>query len=134
MSPMFPRPDDEINRIRHKDGVQSKSEGVKKVLENVKFIQKVEEKPLENDVRVKVFGVEYISFTDFLRSRIWTRGIYTTDKLVRLGYGSGLEFLKRYLKKKRTVPFNLLWLIIIMFGVVAAILVIIFLLPKFTGG
>jgi hypothetical protein len=65
---------------------------------------------------------------------MWPRSIYVTDKLLRLVASSKLEALKRYLSKKRTMPLNMLWIILIIIGVILAIVVIVMLLPRFTGG
>ena len=107
---------------------------MQKAYSNVIFRNKVKDAPiLGNKYRKKIFGVEYINLQPYLNMRLWPRGIYTTDKLLRLDASAGLEFLKRYLAKKRTLPFNMWWLLIIIFGVIGAIFLILFLLPQLGG-
>jgi len=135
----FTDPHAKIDRLLDKKktvaGGQMEHTQMQKAYNNIVFRNKVQEKPIMTDkYKKKIFGVEYINLQPYLNMRMWPRGIYTTDKLLRLDASAGLEFLKRYLAKKRTLPFNMWWLLIIMFGVVGAIIVIIILLPSLGGG
>ena len=125
------------NLIKKKDvqgGKQYQYDQQQQVYSNLMFRNKTKEKPIKaGKYEKKIFGVEYIDLQPYLDMRMWPRSIYVTDKLIRLVAASRLEFLKRYLAKKRTMPFNMWWLLIIMFGVAGAILLIIFLLPKLGG-
>lgn len=104
---------------------------LKAVSENMIFEKKVEEKPVPPGIgRVKVFGCEVWDINSILKGNYWRRSIYTTDKLVKLFLKADLNSKKKYLKKKNPQGFNFFWIMIIMFGVVVAIMVIIFLLPK----
>lgn len=134
----FTDPHDKIDEmIREKSvrgGHQFQHDQQQQVYGNLLFREKAKEAPVKaRRYEKKIFGVEYIDLQPYLDMRMWPRSIYVTDKLIRLVAASRLEFLKRYLAKKRTMPFNMWWLLIIMFGVAAAILLIIFLLPKIGG-
>lgn len=135
MSNNFPDPHEKVDKLIAKKkniaGGQLEHSQMQKAYSNIVFRNEVKEAPITTDkYRKKIFGVEYINLQPYLNMRMWPRGIYTTDKLLRLDASAGMEFLKRYLAKKRTVPFKMLWLLIIMFGVVAAIITILFLLPQ----
>lgn len=110
-------------------GMGFKSSGVQRVYDNINFAKKVMENPITTEKYDKTIYNENISLNEFLKMRIWPRSIYVTDKLLRLAAASRLEFLKRYLAKKRKLDFNWLWLIILFVGIAVAMVVIIFLLP-----
>lgn len=134
----FDSPQEKIKKAEHKHdlelGKKFKSAEAQRVFDNVKFADEVESNPvLSKDYDRKVFGYEMISFNHYLNQRIWPRSIYTTDKLVRLAMSAKLEFLKRYLSKKRHVPMSMIWLLILMFAVGAVILVIMFLILPLMG-
>ncbi|MBD3263643.1 MAG: hypothetical protein GF375_00895 [Candidatus Omnitrophica bacterium] len=135
----FEDPHKQIDQvIKNKKPVQMEALGrgkqIAEVIDNLEFRKKVREKPINKNHSVKAYGFKMVDLNNYLVCRLWPRGIYTTDKLVRLGFAARLEMLRRYLKKKRTVPFDILWIIIIMAVIAAVIIVILFLLPKFTGG
>ena len=99
--------------------------------DNRNFINKLETHKIKPEYEtVKVFGVKAVNVNAILKDNIWNRSVFTTDKLCRLFLGCNLEQLKKYEKKKRTISFNIMWLLIIMFGVVIAVLVMVFLLPQ----
>ena len=121
-----------ISQKEQNMGAGFKSKGVQRVYDNINFGKDVLENPIVTKKYDKeIFGAETISLQSFLAMRIWPRSIYTTDKLMRLIASSRLEFLKRYLAKKHKMSFNMLWLLIIIFGVAVAVLVILFLVPGF---
>lgn len=121
--------EDAVQR-EQKMGMGFKSKGVQKVYDNINFGKDLQENPIITDkYDKKVFGAEVIDLNSFLNMRVWPRSIYTTDKLLRLTASAQLEFLKRYLSKKRRMSFNWAWLIILFIGIVVALLVILFLLP-----
>jgi len=108
------------------------SERLQETYENLKFRKKVKEKPVMKNRDYLVFGV-VVSLNEFLNLRLWQRSIYVTDKLLRLVARASYEQQKKYITKKRQVPINALWIILIMIIIVVALLVILFLLPKLTG-
>jgi hypothetical protein len=112
-------------------GQKYKSAEAQRVFDNIKFGDRVEEQPITSKRYDKlVMGYVYITFNNYIHNRIWPRSIYTTDKITRLAVSAKLEFLKRYLSKKRHVPMNLIWIIIIMFIVVIVIVIVLLLLPS----
>jgi len=107
---------------------------LQKVAQNMDFVKEVRDNPIpENKYTVNAFG-KNVDVAGILKDNIWNRSIFTTDKLSRMFLSCRLEQLKKYQAKKRSIPFNMIWLIIILFGVVVAVLVILFLLPRFMGG
>jgi len=100
------------------------------VSENMAFEKDVEENPIPPGIgKVPVFGCETWDINSILKGNYWRRSIYTTDKLCKLFLKADLGQKKKYLKKKNPNSMNLFWIMILMFGVVAAIIVVMFLLP-----
>jgi hypothetical protein len=131
----FDDPHKEIDRLIENKGerrqdLMSKSEQLQKTYDNLVFRKEVREKPLINKHEYKVFGYQTVSLNEFLALRLWPRSIYVTDKLLRLVASSKLEALKRYVAKKRSIPMNMIWILLIIFGVVIVIIIILFLLPS----
>jgi len=110
--------------------LEGRPDALKLRRDNREFINEIEEKQVKKDVAtVKVFGVKSVNVNAILKDNIWNRSIFTTDKLCRLFLGCTLEQLKKYERKKRTMGINLMWVLIIVFGMVIAIMVMFFLLP-----
>ena len=106
-------------------------EALKRVKDNRKFIQTIRNQKIKNShANVKVFGVKNVNLNAILKDNIWNRSIFTTDKLCRMFLGCTLEQLKKYEKKKRAVPMNMIWIIILIFGIIIVILIVVFLLPR----
>jgi hypothetical protein len=100
----------------------------------MEFEKDVEEHPIPDGIgKTKVFGCETWDINSILKGNYWRRTIYTTDKLCKLFLKADLTQKKKYLRKKNPTNFNFFWIMIIMFGVVVAIMVIIFLLPRLGG-
>lgn len=94
--------------------------------ENMVFEKEAEEHPIPPRVgEVKVFGYETWDINSILKGNYWRRSIYTTDKLCKLFLKADLNQKKKYLRKKNPQEFNLLFLLIILFGVVIGIIAII---------
>ncbi len=118
--------EDKIDKI-----LEGKPEALKRVRDNRMFIKTIKNQKVKKDKEnVKVFGVRDVNINAILKDNIWNRSIFTTDKLCRLFLGANLEQLKKYEKKKRIMPMNFGWILLLMVGIVIAILVLIFLLPK----
>jgi hypothetical protein len=133
----FVSPEHKIDELLHRrDRVLNvpKSEGLQKIYDNIKFSNEVKQNPLLLKKEYKGFDCKVINLSSFLNLRLYPRSIYTTDKLLRLVASSRYEQLKKHIAKKRAVPMNMLWIVMIIIGVIMAIVVILFLLPKFTGG
>ena len=119
----------DLNR-RIDEILEDRPDALKLRKDNRMFINKLEEQQVDpKEEIVKVFGVKSVNVNAMLKDNIWNRSIFTTDKLCRLFLGCNLEQLKKYEKKKRVMSLNMMWILIIMFGVVIAILVMVFLLP-----
>lgn len=128
----FKDPSDEIDSF-FKDYKKLPPE-LQAVGENMEFEKKVEEHPIPEGVgKTRVFGCETWDINSILKGNYWRRTIYTTDKLCKLFLKADLNQKKKYLRKKNPTNFNFFWIMILMFGVVIAIMVIIFLLPRLGG-
>lgn len=133
----FESPEKKIDKLlgrSDKKLVVPKSEGLKKIYDNLKFSEEVKTNPLLLKKEYRGFDAKVINLSSFLNLRLYPRSIYTTDKLLRLVGSSRLEQLKKHLSKKRTMPINFLWIIFIIMGVIIAVIVILVLLPKFGVG
>ena len=121
--------EDKIDKI-----LGGKPEALKQVKNNRRFknrIMTTQINPSHEDI--KVFGVKNVNLNAILKDNLWDRSIFTTDKLCRMFLSCTLEQLKKYESKKRSIPLNMVWIILIMMGVVIAILVVLFLLPQLGG-
>ena len=104
---------------------------LKAVSENMIFEKRAEEHPIPPGIgKTRVFGCETWDINSILKGNYWRRSIYTTDKLCKLFLKADLNSKKKYLKKKNPQSMNFLWIMLLMFGVVIAIVVIMVLLPK----
>jgi hypothetical protein len=102
--------------------------------DNMEFEKDVEEHPIPDGIgKTKVFGCETWDINSILKGNYWRRTIYTTDKLCKLFLKADLNQKKKYQRKKNPTNFNFFWIMIIMFGVVVAIMVIMFLFPRLGG-
>ena len=111
-----------------------KSKRVEQVYDNLKFAKQVRENPITIDkYKEKILGYN-LNLEPFIEMRVWPRSIYVTDKLLRLVASARLEFLKRYLVKKRKMDLDLKWLIILFLGIGIAVFVILFIIPMLQGG
>lgn len=114
--------------------LSSRPEALRKVKDNRAFVKKLKTKKVKDEHdNVQVYGYIDVPINAILKDNIWNRSIFTTDKLCRMHLGATLEQLKKYEKKKRGVPLNFLWIILLILGITIVIVVIIFLLPKIQG-
>jgi len=121
-----------ISRDKIIDNIlQDHPEVLKKVKTNRRFKKKVREnKIIPEKENVRVFGVKSVNVNAILKENLYDRSMWTIDKLCRMYNSMTLEQLKKYERKKRVVPLNMLWIVMVMIGVVVVILVILFLLPR----
>lgn len=116
------------------DVLKNKPEDLKRVINNRRFKVKIRKKKVDETAEnIPVFGVKNVNINAILKDNLWDRSIFTTDKLCRMFLSYTLEQMKKYERKKRAVPLNMLWIILIMFGVVIAIVLVLFLLPMLGG-
>jgi hypothetical protein len=120
--------------IDYKNVFKNKPETLKRVRDNLIFKKYIQENRVDpKSENVKVFGVKNVNINAILKDNLWDRSIFTTDKLCRMFLSCTLEQLKKYERKKRAVPMNMLWIVAIIIGVILVVIVILFLLPKFVG-
>ena len=114
--------------LMKKTGISSNLEQIR---ENIKFVDKVQNNPVAtNFFDEKVFNAETININPYIEQQALPSSIYFIDKLIRLNTTASLEWQKRYLSKKRKVPMNMIWLLLLLFGVIGVIMVIIIILPQ----
>ena len=107
---------------------------LQKVNENLDFIDEISDEPLKSgEYTVPVFGFETVDISAILKKNIWNRSIFTVDKLCKMFLKMDLEQKKKYLKKKRPLEFNYIWLILLVIGIPIVILIILFILPRVTA-
>ena len=122
--------EDEIDRLFKERPVE-----LKKIKDNQKFIKEIEEKPLPHEVAsIPVFGTS-VDFNAILKDNIWNRSAYTVDMLCDMFLSMNIERMKKYQAKKRRLPTNIIWLLLIMVAVgVGVIVLILFLKGGGLGG
>ena len=108
---------------------------LKKIKDNQKFIKEIEDKPLLHEVAsIPVFGTS-VDFNAILKDNIWNRSAYTVDMLCDMFLHMNIERMKKYLAKKRKLPTNIIWLLIILAAAgVGVIVLILFLKGGGLGG
>ena len=101
---------------------------LKKIRDNKEFIKEVKEHPLPLDVAsIPVFGTS-VDLNAILKNNLWDRTAYFVDMACEGFAHMTYEQLKKYLAKKRKIPNNILWLLLIlMFVGVSVIILILFL-------
>jgi hypothetical protein len=111
--------------------LKDRPDDLRKVKDNRKFIKYIKENKVKDEkADVPVFGVKSVNVNAILKDNIHDHVIFTIDKLCRMYRSMRLEKLKKYQRKKRNVPINAIWVIIILFGVIMAVLIVLFLLPQ----
>ena len=111
--------------------LKDRPDDLRKVTDNRKFIKHIKENQVDPEkADISVFGVKSININAILKDNIQNHVIFTIDKLCRMYRSMTYEKLKKYQRKKRNVPISMIWIIIIMFGVIMAVLIVIFLLPQ----
>ena len=108
---------------------------LKKIRDNQEFIREIEDKPLPVEVAsIPVFGTS-VDFNAILKDNIWNRSAYTVDMLCDMFLHMNIKRMLKYEAKKRKLPMNILWLmIILMFVGVGVIILILFLKGGGLGG
>jgi len=103
---------------------------LKKITDNQKFLKEIEEKPLPVDVAsIPVFGTS-VDFNAILKDNIWNRSAYTVDMLCDMFLSMNIEKMKKYQAKKRKIPMNIIWLMIILMMVGVGVIVLILFLQS----
>ena len=108
---------------------------LQRVTDNIKFIKEIKDNPVEPGAYShKAFGYEVVDVSAILKDNIWNRSIFTVDKLCKMFLKADLEQKKKYLKKKRRIEFNYIWLILLLIGIPVILIIVLFLLPIIAGG
>lgn len=98
---------------------------LKKIKDNQNFIKEIEDKPLPHVVAsIPVFGTS-VDFNAILKDNIWNRSAYTVDMLCDMFLHMNIERMKKYEAKKRKIPMNIIWLMVIMMAVGVGVIVLI---------
>ena len=123
--------DETIDQLLFKDNPIE----LKKIKDNKKFIAEIEQNPLPHDVAsIPVFGTS-IDLNAINKENIWDRTAYFVDMACDTFAHMTIEQLKKYLAKKRKLPMNIIWLMIILMLVgVGVIVLILFLKGGGLGG
>ena len=112
--------DDEVDRLFSDRPVE-----LKKIRDNQKFIREIEEKPLPTEVAsIPVFGTS-VDFNAILKDNIWNRSAYTVDMLCDMFLHMNIARMKKYQAKKRKLPNNILWIMLILIFVGVGLIVLI---------
>ena len=108
-----------------------KPESLKKVKDNRRVKKRIRVRRVSKEAEnVPVFGAKDVNVNAILKDNLWDRSIFTTDKLCRMFLSCTLEQLKKYERKKRSVPMNMLWIVLLMVAVVAVVIVVLLVLPS----
>lgn len=116
--------------------------GLREIKENIAFVDKTQNEPIKTDkydlkqqktvvgkdkdgkkVTKKVF-VTLLNFNHYIQQQAWPSSIYFVDKLLRLNTDASLEWMSRYLKKKRSMNKDFIWLMIFIVIIIIAIAVL----------
>ena len=105
---------------------------LERVQDNIKFAAEIQQQPVTSDKHdKKIFNHKTVNFNHYIKGQAWPESIFNIDKLLRLNTAASFEWQKRYLKKKRTMPLDIFWVILIFIIVGAALLAAYILLPNF---
>lgn len=105
---------------------------LEKVKDNLNFVNTLQNKPVLTDKHdKKIFNFKVLNFTHYINQQAWPSSLYFIDKIVRVNVKASFEWQKRYLAKKRGIPFEFLPFLIIVIVIAIALLAVWFLLPRF---
>jgi len=105
---------------------------LKQVEDNLRFVKKLENKPIKKGKHEKTifcyeqFDPEVQVFGD----NIWNRSIFITDKINDMFFAATLEQQMKYVKKKRHMSGNMVFLLIIILGGIGIIIFVLFLMSN----
>ena len=107
------------------------TENLEKVKDNLHFYNKIQEKPVVSKDFDKTIWGETVNFNHYIEGQAWPSSFYNIDKLIRLNTSAAFEWMKRWLSKKRHVPLDMLWFLLIIIIIVVGIIAVWIILPKF---
>lgn len=104
----------------------SLSPELRKVKDNLLFIKKIAEKPIQKDTHAKrVFGVKLVDpLSIVFGDNIWNRSIFIVDELCDMFNSATIKQRLKYQKQKRKMDSNLSMTIILIIGAVLAVVVL----------
>ena len=107
---------------------------LEKIKDNKKFFDEVKDKPIPVEVAsIPVFGTS-VDLNAILKNNLWDRTAYFIDMQCDGFAHMTYEQLKKYLPKKRKMPSNIIWLLIILLLVGVGVIVLILFLGGNLGG
>ncbi len=105
--------DEEGKSIKSKLG----SPEIRKVKDNLKFINKLEKNPIKKDKHAKtIFGKVIDPLPVVFGNNIWNRSIFITDELNDLYTSGTIEMMQKYVKKKRKIDSKMLFILLLIGG------------------
>lgn len=111
--------------------LKNRPEDLRKVKDNRRFVNYIRNhKVKQGSDEIKVFGVKSVNINAVLKDNIHDHTVFVMDKICRMHRNMLYEQLKKYVRKKRTTPINIYWIIIMIMGIAVALLIIVFLLPR----
>lgn len=122
--------EDRVDKLlREKTGISTSLEQIR---ENIKFVDRVQNDPVTTEVfNEQISEFEVININPYIEQQALPNSIYDMDKLIRLNTKASMEWQKRYLSKKRTVPMKMIWIIILLAVVIVVVMLfIMFVLPQ----
>ena len=120
MVELKPDVEDDVDKV-----LQGYPEELKKVRENREFLKRTKEHPIPKDkAKVIVFGVKAVNLNAILKKNIENRSIFTVDHLCAMHYEMTLAQMLKNRKKKRPISFDMWWLVLLIIGVPAAIIIL----------
>lgn len=119
--------------------LEKQPEELRRIRENREFLIKVEEEPIvDEEAEIKAFTnidkkgrpcVVSVNLNSILKENVRGRDCFVIDHLCKMFLEMTYADLGKYRKKKKSLPFDYKWLIIIMFGLVGMFVFLIFILP-----
>lgn len=122
--------------------------GLREIKENIHFVDKTQNDPItttkydlkqekkikkkdkNGKVTTEKIFIVILSFNHYIQQQAWPSSIYFIDKLLRLNTSAELDWMSRYIKKKRPLNKDYLWLMVIIVIVIIAVVVLWMFLSK----
>lgn len=116
---------DKIDALLNKKEKTTYARDFEQVKDNYKFAHKVENEPVSSQgYDEEIFNYKVLNFNDYISQQAWPSSLYFIDKIVRLNMRASMEWMKKNLSKKRTVPMSMIWLLLL-FGVVGIVVLVV---------
>ena len=105
--------------------LMDKPEELANVHEHRQFLQDIENEPITDEqAQVRVFGVKSVNLNAILKKNVLNRSIFTVDELCEMFLAMTIEKMVKYQKKKRTMGFDMMWMVLLIIGAAAAIVIL----------